>query len=184
MTNMRFTSLFRSLLLGTILLTACAPSAPQPPSGWSTYENAEMGVRMFHPSDWTYTENGAGEERMVLFAAPDTDDPGYASMAGQPLPEQGMDLAAYTAYYVDAMGPAFAAQGMTVETLTSEETTMAGQPAHRLTFILRGANSTKAVAVWATRADRVYTFNFSTAEAAFDASAPVRDVMLGSVTLL
>ena len=181
--RMRFAFL-RGSVLCTVFLAACASgTVQQPPSGWSAYEHADMGVRMFHPSDWTYAEGGAGEERAVIFSAPEGGDLGNASLAVQPLPEAAMDLDAYTAYYVDAMQPALQEQGLSVEILTSERATMAGQPAHQLIFTMAGGDSTKAIMLWTLRSGRVYTFNYAAPEAAFDASAPVMRGMLESIVL-
>lgn len=182
---MRAISTLLILSVSLTVLAGCSkPTAGMSvPDGWASFESPEMGVSLVHPDDWTLSNTQVGEQRMTLFASPDPHNPVNVSMTAQPLPRSDMDLAAYSEYYIKAVGPAMEAEKLQYELVSTGDVTLAGQPGKQMIFTLIGKSRARSISIWTVRDDRVYTFTGSASEVQFDAQRGVIDEIAKSVVI-
>jgi eukaryotic-like serine/threonine-protein kinase len=159
-------------------------------SKFLTYQNSTYGIKIQYPSDWLYKESNAGTrsvQTIVTFASPDsviapinsTNSLVALTVAVQSLPFHNLSLNAYTNLNVDNLRQAEPGFHL----LASNDTTLAGGPAHKITYTF--ANGVKTMAVYTIKENKAFILEYITgSEATYPSYLPIAQKMIDSFQII
>src|SRR3989344_1337020 len=165
---------------------ASAPQAPtqgpgliSAPAGLSGYNNFEYGVAMNYPTGWTKDESSPA--LIVAFSPPGAASDGFTENVGltmQDLRERPMTLEDYTALTLQELPTVL----QDFSLLDSKPAMLGSLPAHQLvyTITLQDGTPVKALQVYATRKDIIYSLVYINKPAEFAAAEASAQAIINS----
>jgi len=145
-----------------------------------SYQDPANTLRIKHPTSWTTQENVMGSTAVFLSPKENAQD-FFQENINIISFDLSMTLDQSSAYAESQIKQAITDANI----LESSQTTLAGNPAHKLVFTGRqGQNNLKWMQVWTMKNDKVYLLTYTAEEGSYDAYLPTAQEIMASFTIL
>jgi len=150
----------RVLVPSETVVTSTEPSA----GAFSGYTNADYGFKIQYPSGWAKNEDIPESDKYinVIFSPVDLAmSPDYIFTVHVEAAPMGLDFEQYTEFYIGSLEQEYNTSKYGFKVAESENTTLAGLGAHRITYTLdESGKYGKITDIWTLKDDKVYAVTF------------------------
>jgi hypothetical protein len=162
-----------ALIIGLIFVSGCLCNSsynlPLSKQGFLTYTNSEYGFKIDYPADWSVRENIMGA--VVVFLSPrESTSDNFLENVNIIVQDNSMTLEEYTNISL-AQLPQYVSD---LEIISSERTTLGGNPAYKVVFtgVYNNSNRLEWMQVWTMKDNKVYLITYTAQPQSFSKYLP------------